>query len=108
MAAMLTERKVERRTDHEPKVSSRIGISAVTVTLSSIRHQRQTFTQFCTIRKQKIWRLRDFLYNLEGKKGEYDLFIKASYNVTLNLDRKSTRLNSSHSQISYAVFCLKK
>src|SRR5688572_32516671 len=26
----------------------------------------------------------------------------------LGLDRKSTRLNSSHSQISYAVFCLKK
>src|SRR5688572_31338879 len=26
----------------------------------------------------------------------------------LNRDRKSTRLNSSHSQISYAVFCLKK
>src|SRR5205085_12514319 len=26
----------------------------------------------------------------------------------LRRDRKSTRLNSSHSQISYAVFCLKK
>src|SRR2546430_10384449 len=26
----------------------------------------------------------------------------------LGADRKSTRLNSSHSQISYAVFCLKK
>src|SRR2546430_9214529 len=26
----------------------------------------------------------------------------------LLVDRKSTRLNSSHSQISYAVFCLKK
>src|SRR5205085_9609732 len=25
-----------------------------------------------------------------------------------HIDRKSTRLNSSHSQISYAVFCLKK
>src|SRR2546430_3297056 len=25
-----------------------------------------------------------------------------------HVDRKSTRLNSSHSQISYAVFCLKK
>src|SRR2546430_4656447 len=25
-----------------------------------------------------------------------------------HLDRKSTRLNSSHSQISYAVFCLQK
>src|SRR6478672_406858 len=27
---------------------------------------------------------------------------------TIELDRKSTRLNSSHDQISYAVFCLKK
>src|SRR2546430_11937791 len=26
----------------------------------------------------------------------------------IEVDRKSTRLNSSHSQISYAVFCLKK
>src|SRR6266478_7941396 len=28
--------------------------------------------------------------------------------LLLGRDRKSTRLNSSHSQISYAVFCLKK
>src|SRR2546430_8053029 len=28
--------------------------------------------------------------------------------VRVDGDRKSTRLNSSHSQISYAVFCLKK
>src|SRR5688572_31867928 len=28
--------------------------------------------------------------------------------ANLWIDRKSTRLNSSHSQISYAVFCLKK
>src|SRR2546427_9561307 len=28
--------------------------------------------------------------------------------ITVLTDRKSTRLNSSHSQISYAVFCLKK
>src|SRR5438270_8743916 len=28
--------------------------------------------------------------------------------IAWDLDRKSTRLNSSHSQISYAVFCLKK
>src|SRR2546430_4935927 len=28
--------------------------------------------------------------------------------VSTPVDRKSTRLNSSHSQISYAVFCLKK
>src|SRR2546430_11703893 len=28
--------------------------------------------------------------------------------IVFKIDRKSTRLNSSHSQISYAVFCLKK
>src|SRR5256886_9207972 len=31
-----------------------------------------------------------------------------SMDPSRDLDRKSTRLNSSHSQISYAVFCLKK
>src|SRR5207248_11738680 len=31
----------------------------------------------------------------------------ASYDGALVLDRKSTRLNSSHRTISYAVFCLK-
>src|SRR5947208_10040599 len=30
------------------------------------------------------------------------------FNETASLDRKSTRLNSSHQIISYAVFCLKK
>src|SRR2546427_3970499 len=43
---------------------------------------------------------------------EYQTFTfdaKADLTGTLdNTDRKSTRLNSSHSQISYAVFCLKK
>src|SRR2546430_11584497 len=32
----------------------------------------------------------------------------AAYDAAHGRDRKSTRLNSSHSQISYAVFCLKK
>src|SRR5689334_24613098 len=32
----------------------------------------------------------------------------AEYPEALFLDRKSTRLNSSHSSSSYAVFCLKK
>src|SRR2546428_8026690 len=37
---------------------------------------------------------------LSGIQGEQIVWAK--------LDRKSTRLNSSHDQISYAVFCLKK
>src|SRR3712207_8026079 len=32
----------------------------------------------------------------------------AQKSAELSLDRKSTRLNSSHANISYAVFCLKK
>src|SRR5688572_31959271 len=41
----------------------------------------------------------------------YDGLRALAHGITLELqwpDRKSTRLNSSHSQISYAVFCLKK
>src|SRR2546427_486447 len=37
-----------------------------------------------------------------------DGFASSSTSCTGASDRKSTRLNSSHSQISYAVFCLKK
>src|SRR3712207_7303818 len=33
---------------------------------------------------------------------------KAQRNAARSRDRKSTRLNSSHANISYAVFCLKK
>src|SRR2546430_12231564 len=39
------------------------------------------------------------VYHYEGHANQTNFFSK---------DRKSTRLNSSHSQISYAVFCLKK
>src|SRR2546430_5213780 len=44
---------------------------------------------------------RDFFANLQGARLLHDGEAAAR-------DRKSTRLNSSHSQISYAVFCLKK
>src|SRR3712207_8415367 len=36
------------------------------------------------------------------------LFADNSYGKSCRRDRKSTRLNSSHANISYAVFCLKK
>src|SRR5690554_7570605 len=55
------------------------------------------------------------VYNIKGNKG---LFVKLKNGKTfivgtqkpeeLEKDRKSTRLNSSHVRISYAVFCLKK
>src|SRR3712207_7331897 len=40
----------------------------------------------------------------ERQRAEYEL----RYRRYAGLDRKSTRLNSSHANISYAVFCLKK
>src|SRR2546427_6692049 len=44
-----------------------------------------------------------------ARHGDAGLDLCAAHDVTLPPgDRKSTRLNSSHSQISYAVFCLKK
>src|SRR5206468_10172295 len=41
---------------------------------------------------------------------EHHLHLASTYNSlgVVGADRKSTRLNSSHDQISYAVFCLKK
>src|SRR5256884_7120797 len=36
------------------------------------------------------------------------LYAEEKRRIERNIDRKSTRLNSSHGYISYAVFCLKK
>src|SRR5690606_41798527 len=48
----------------------------------------------------------------KAQAGSYQFFIKQlagkDQYVVQDLDRKSTRLNSSHVKISYAVFCLKK
>src|SRR2546430_5662314 len=46
---------------------------------------------------------------IDGTHDEHHALLEqARVDVISPLDRKSTRLNSSHSQISYAVFCLKK
>src|SRR3712207_8501289 len=44
------------------------------------------------------------IYYLSDRKPAY----RHLYDQELRADRKSTRLNSSHANISYAVFCLKK
>src|SRR5438270_6976650 len=45
---------------------------------------------------------------LDGLEVHYATHSAGEVRMLRCLDRKSTRLNSSHSQISYAVFCLKK
>src|SRR2546427_6501246 len=52
------------------------------------------------------------IYHLKGSPADPNrLYASQSsgwFGQIIQRDRKSTRLNSSHSQISYAVFCLKK
>src|SRR5690242_21071382 len=50
----------------------------------------------------------DQIHKVLGE-GNFVLVVSEGHNqYKVSLDRKSTRLNSSHMSISYAVFCLKK
>src|SRR5207253_7241504 len=64
---------------------------------------------------RKLKELKDSLYNSDVQRdaGQDDIHYLNRFQDRLQglgfaLDRKSTRLNSSHVAISYAVFCLKK
>src|SRR3712207_8641685 len=52
--------------------------------------------------------LRERALLLEHEETPSELDQTAAHPGIAGLDRKSTRLNSSHANISYAVFCLKK
>src|SRR5688572_24353761 len=52
--------------------------------------------------------LLGYLYSKQFISGRDSWHYQKAGNLLTAVDRKSTRLNSSHSQISYAVFCLKK
>src|SRR2546430_5009453 len=54
------------------------------------------------------WLGEHFTVTLDQLKQAVDQLFVSGVNHVIYQDRKSTRLNSSHSQISYAVFCLKK
>src|SRR2546430_8911446 len=58
-----------------------------------------------------LFRSIDFFDDLARARGDFlvhDDGYRSRRFTYREVDRKSTRLNSSHSQISYAVFCLKK
>src|SRR5690606_39588439 len=50
----------------------------------------------------------EYMQQLACKFPHYDWLSNKGYPTIKHRDRKSTRLNSSHVKISYAVFCLKK
>src|SRR5438270_9471652 len=70
------------------------------------RPPRSTLFPYTTLFRSRVGQT----FGVPG--GSMDWVVSATYKssqfLTAFKDRKSTRLNSSHSQISYAVFCLKK
>src|SRR5258707_2962057 len=73
------------------------------------RPPRSTLFPYTTLFRSILWEAL--------RSGQIDLYPEYTGTIAqeilkrsdeLTLDRKSTRLNSSHANISYAVFCLKK
>src|SRR5689334_24505731 len=84
-----------------------------------LRPQRSTLFPYTTLFRSKdlVQRGAVVLHQLglvEGGLADDEVQVRVLVDAELDLaaldlgDRKSTRLNSSHSSISYAVFCLKK
>src|SRR5256885_12298863 len=79
------------------------------------RPPRSTLFPYTTLFRSVSHHRGDYLAPLEGRLAELDVraltdqqhFAELDGGARLG-DRKSTRLNSSHLVISYAVFCLKK
>src|SRR2546430_3617378 len=75
------------------------------------RPPRSTLFPYTTLFRS-LERLQDLLRDLRGPSPTVEMNTRTT--IVLGTvfekpgDRKSTRLNSSHSQISYAVFCLRK
>src|SRR3712207_7756710 len=81
---------------------SPLRLSAHTLTYRSVQTYRSTAT-FCSYSNLPV------RPNLPVQtRSDLDVFVPTLTYRSIRLDRKSTRLNSSHANISYAVFCLKK
>src|SRR2546430_9488784 len=73
------------------------------------RPPRSTLFPYTTLfRSHRRERGASIILAITSNSGEWRQRIYNQKFCAYLLDRKSTRLNSSHSQISYAVFCLKK
>src|SRR2546427_6025307 len=68
------------------------------------RPPRSTLFPYTTLFRSEVEALHDGAARGRQRRERHD----AQQRGVVAEDRKSTRLNSSHSQISYAVFCLKK
>src|SRR3712207_6924820 len=83
------------------------------------RPPRSTLFPYTTLFRSSLWTVPDApgrFKELQKRGGRFVVVDPrrsrtaqaADQHVVIRPDRKSTRLNSSHANISYAVFCLKK
>src|SRR5438034_2267078 len=80
------------------------------------RPPRSTLFPYTTLFRSRGWSELSTVDGTGPVHGKFDVVIAAPGNSSVHVpnlpvitgDRKSTRLNSSHTVISYAVFCLKK
>src|SRR5688572_32229821 len=73
--------------------------------LKLLREEKPDYIAAIFESREKTFRHETFA---DYKKNRVEMPDDLSSQLPYILDRKSTRLNSSHSQISYAVFCCKK
>ena len=69
------------------------------------------YGQLSGLKTRKAWKSKKPIaegYVEDGSAKMRIMWFNQPYLAKMYVDRKSTRLNSSHDQISYAVFCLKK
>src|SRR2546422_5152397 len=72
------------------------------------RPPRSTLFPYTTLFRSRVARMHHQLGRPRLEAVEQRHHARQEARVALEGDRKSTRLNSSHGYISYAVFCLKK
>src|SRR5476651_1252414 len=95
VAASVTARMVEHMGDKSA------GFSALYFFfLMILRPPRSTLVPYTTLFRS--------LFNRVDSGSVFSAMRRIWPSARINRDRKSTRLNSSHANISYAVFCLKK
>src|SRR2546430_17455520 len=90
-----------------PREENRIGVIANRIRRNTLTYQ--ALIRFLhTLGIPIVATIRDSQNYVRGAELGIGVHEMKSYVAQEDVDRKSTRLNSSHSQISYAVFCLKK
>src|SRR5258707_7708987 len=72
------------------------------------RPPRSTLFPYTTLFRSEVGRERWIDLHRPRLLEGHERIDRLAIDALVTLDRKSTRLNSSHANISYAVFCLKK